>query len=227
VNSLSTASPETAYFWGYVAGDGTVSSDGLTLTAPDETVAERLAEIAGSGDGSDGGRGNIESETTEREYLHDTEITRTEESFEVHISGDFETVAEQFGVPVGEATDASYDFGDLEEFERPLLRGIVESAGTVCFKSSAGTVGLSFVHESRKLLQRVQELLDALPVATPTGDIDDASSGYWFGVDDDAVPEVAPEIYAGSDESDLYAPTRRRKLRRSLDQADVEVTASV
>jgi hypothetical protein len=219
VSSLSTASPETAYFWGYVAGDGTVSSDGITLTAPDETVAERLAEIAGTSD--------IESETTEREYLHDTEITRIEESFEVHISGDFETVAEQFGVPVGEATDASYDFGDLEEFERPLLRGIVESAGTVCFKSSAGTVGLSFVHESRKLLQRVQELLDALPVATPTGEVDDASSGYWFGVDDDAVPEVAPEIYAGSDESSLFAPTRRRKLRRSLDQADVEVTASV
>lgn len=227
MSNLSEPSPETAYFWGYVAGDGTVDSDGLTLTAPDETVAERLAEIAGSGDDSGGGHGNIESETTEREYLHDTEITRTEESFEVHISGEFEAVAEQFGVPVGEATDGSYDFGDLADFERPLLRGIVESSGTVCFKSSSGTVGLSFVHESRALLQRVQELLDSLPVDTPTGEVDDASSGYWFGVDDDAVPTVGPEIYTGSDENDLFAPTRRRKLRRSLDQADLEVTASV
>lgn len=219
MSDLSEPSPETAYFWGYVAGDGAVDSDGITVTAPDETVAERLADIAGNSD--------VESETTEREYLHDTEITRVEESFEIRVAGDFEAVAEKFGIPVGGAADGDDNFGDLTDFERPLLRGIVESSGTVCFKSSAGTVGLSFVHESRELLQRVQELLDALPVPTPTGDIDDASSGYWFGVDDDAVPEVAPEIYAGSDERDLYAPTRRRKLRRSLDQADLEVTASV
>lgn len=220
MTNLAEASPETAYFWGYVAGDGSVDSEEITLTAPDETVAERLAEIAGSG--------SVESETTEREYLHDTEITRVEESFEVHVSGDFRTAPEEFGLPIdGESSAADDNFGDLEDFERPLLRGIVESSGTVCFKSSTGTVGLSFVHESRALLQRVQHLLDSLPVATPTGEIDDASSGYWFGVEDDAVPEVGPEIYASCDEKNLYAPTRRRKLRRSLDQAELEVTASV
>lgn len=220
MTDLDEPSPETAYLWGYVAGDGRVDADGITLTAPDETVAERVAEIAGTGD--------IESETTEREYRHDTEITRVEESFEVRVSGDFTAAAEAFGVPVdGDSSDADYDFGGLTGFERPLLRGLVEAAGTVCFKSSAGTVGLSFVHESRDFLQQVQTLLDSLPVAAPTGEIDDASSGYWFGVDDDAVPAVGPAIYDGCEETDLFAPTRRRKLRRSLEQAELEVTADV
>jgi len=223
VSSLAEPSPATAYLWGYVAGDGSVDADGLTLTAPDETAAERLAAIAGGG--------NVASETTERDYLHDTTITRVEESFDVHVAGGFASTAAGFGLPVdgeaGDASDADYDFGGLAAHERPLLRGIVESSGTVCFKSSSGTVGLSFVHESRQLLRRVQALLDALPVAAPTGEVDDASSGYWFGVDDDAVPAVGPAIYDGCEETELFAPTRRRKLRRSLDQADLEVTGRV
>ncbi|MEZ3117446.1 cobalamin biosynthesis protein [Halobaculum sp. MBLA0147] len=263
MSDLDTASPETAYLWGYVAGDGAVRSGdapatgesgaesveaaGLRLTAPDETSAERLAAIAG--------RSAVEREVTDREYLHDTSITRREESFVVDVAGDFAAAAERFGVPVdGETADETgtepetgteretetgseaseesepapaYDFDALADHPRPLLRGIVESTGTVCFKSSSGTVGLSVVHESRQFLRRVQELLDALPVAAPTGDVAEASSGYWFGVDDEAVPAVGAAIYEDCETFELFAPTRRRKLRRSLNQADVEVTARV
>jgi hypothetical protein len=104
---------------------------------------------------------------------------------------------------------------------KQLLRGLLESCGTVCFKSSSGTVGISFVHDDRALLETVDRLLDACPVDAPTGEIGETSSGgYWFGIDDDAAAGFGEWVYEGSDETNLFAPTRRRKLVRSLEEAE-------
>ena len=41
--------PETAYFWGRVAGDGDVTDDAVTVRTSDETAARRLAAVAAEG----------------------------------------------------------------------------------------------------------------------------------------------------------------------------------
>ena len=131
-----------------------------------------------------------------------------------------------FGLPTGEER-GGYRFDALSEHRRQLLRGLLESCGTVCFKSSAGVVGISFVHDDRALLETVDQLLEACPVDAPTGEISATSSGgYWFGIDDDAAGAFGEWVYDGSDDRDLFAPTRRQKLRRSLDRAAAMAPAS-
>ena len=131
-SDLLEAHPETAYFWGRVVGDGDLSESSVTVRASDENAARRLAAIAGAE--------RVDHRILEREYAHDTAITRTEDEYTVQV------------------------FGDLAET---------------------------------------------------------SSGGYWFGVDDDAVPTVGPWLYDGSRESGLFAPSRRRKLLKSLEQAGV------
>ncbi|NIC00209.1 cobalamin biosynthesis protein [Halobacterium sp. R2-5] len=211
-DSALAAHPETAYFWGHVAGAGDLAESCVTVETSDEAVADRLAAIAG-GERTD-------HRVTEREYAHDTSVTRREDEYTVQVFGDLAgRAAAAFGLPIsGEA--GGYRLDALREYDRQLLRGLVESCGTVCFKSSSGTVGVSFVHEDRALLDSVQSLLDDAPVDAPYDDAAEASSGYYFGVADDAVPELGAWLYEGSEESGLFAPSRRRKLRRSLEQAD-------
>ncbi|MFQ3320450.1 MAG: hypothetical protein ACI80F_002533, partial [Natronomonas sp.] len=58
-------------------------------------------------------------------------------------------------------------------------------------------------------------------VEAPCGDLSEtASGGYWFGVDDDAAPAFGEWVYEGSENTGLFAPSRRRKLRRSVEQAE-------
>ena len=211
--TLLDAHPETAYFWGRVVGDGEVTRDGVTVRTTDETAADRLAAIAGA----DG----IDHRIVEREYAHDTSVTRSEDTYTVQaLGGVGDRAAAALGLPF-EGDAGGYRLDALADHDRQLLRGLLEGCGTVCFKRSSGTVGLSFVHEDRRLLERVRTLLDRLPVDAPTDDLAETSSGgHWFGVDDDAVPTVGPWLYEGSEGSGLFAPSRRRKLTRSLEQAE-------
>jgi len=205
--------PETAYFWGRVVGDGDVSADCVTVRTGDETAARRLAAIAGAE--------QVDHRIREREYAHDTALTRREDEYTVQVLGSLgDRASASLGLPLGDGP-GGYRLDVFDDHRRQLLRGLLEGCGTVCFKSSAGTVGVSFVHDRRRLLERVQGLLADLPVAAPTDEIADTSSGgYWFGLEDSAVPEVGPWLYEGSEVSGLFSPARRRKLRRSLDQAD-------
>ena len=210
---LLDAHPETAYFWGRVIGDGEVTAGGVTVRTNDEDAAERLAAIAGA----DG----VDRDTVEREYAHDTSITRSEAQYTVQIHGPVgDKAAAALGLPF-EGDPGGYRLDTLAKHDRQLLRGLLEGCGTVCFKSSAGTVGISFVHDDRTVLERIGGLLDAADVDAPYGDISETSSGgYWFGLDDGAAPAFGEWLYGESDRTGLFAPSRRRKLRRSIKEAE-------
>jgi hypothetical protein len=211
-SGLLASHPDTAYFWGHVAGAGDIGRDTLTVETTDETCAERLAAIAGGGE--------VDHDRIERPYAHNTDLTKAEDEYTVTVSGGIAAQGSAaFGLPTGEER-GGYRFDALTDHRRQLLRGLLESCGTVCFKSSSGTVGISFVHDDRALLETVDRLLAECPVDAPTGDISETSSGgHWFGIDDDAAGAFGEWVYDGSDERDLFAPTRRRKLAQSLERA--------
>ncbi|WP_265111245.1 LAGLIDADG family homing endonuclease [Halosolutus halophilus] len=210
--------PATAYFWGHVAGSGEVSSTGIGVVTGDEESAQVLAAIAG---------GDVEQETTTREYARDTSITRTEDEYTLSIGaneGEDDDPAGLLGRGggIGLPVDGrgNYRFGAFAEYDRELLRGLFEGCGTICFKSSSGTVGISFVHDDRDLLELVQELIADCPISAPMGDLSETSSGgSWFGIDDDAAPEFGTWLYENCEETGLFAPSRR-KLERSLERAE-------
>lgn len=209
---LLAAHPETAYFWGRVAADGECEDGCVTVRTNDETAARRLAAIAGSD--------QIDKRILEREYAHDTAITRTEDEYVVQVLGD---LADRAGAALGLPFDGEpggYRFDAFSDHDRQLLRGLLEGCGTVCFKSDDQAVGISFVHEDERLLRTVQSVLDRISVDAPSDDLAEASSGYWFGVEDDVVPALGRWVYDGTDESGLFAPSRRRKLQKSLDRID-------
>ena len=216
-SDLLARHPETAYFWGRVIGDGDLTGDCVTVRTTDETAARRLAAIAGAE--------QVDHRICEREYAHDTSVTRTEDEYTVQLFGSLaERASASLGLPL-DGAPGGYRLDVFADHRRQLLRGLLEGCGTICFKSSAGAVGLSFVHDDRALLEAIQSLLASIPVAAPAGDIAETSSGgYWFSVADEAVPTVGAWLYEGSETSGLFAPERRRKLGRSLDQAtDVEI----
>ena len=220
---LLEAHPETAYFWGRVVGDGEVTQRGVSVRTTDETAADRLAAIAGSEDErrEDSLLASVDHRVDEREYAHDTSITRREDSYTVRLDGPIgDRAAAALGLPCGD-DPGGYRLDALADHDRELLRGLLEGCGTVCFKSSAGTVGISFVHGDRAALERIQGLLDAADVDAPYGELSETSSGgYWFGLDDAAAPAFGEWLYAGSETSALFAPSRRRKLRRSIEEAE-------
>ncbi|ELY75273.1 hypothetical protein [Natrinema gari] len=204
----------TAYFWGHVAGSGDVSDDGIEVVANDEASAQVLAAVAG---------GDLEHDTTSREYAHDTSITRTEDEYTLSIDGDDESGLLGRSGTLGFPVDGrgNYRFGAFSNYDRELLRGLLEGCGTVCFKSSSGTVGISFVHDDADLLELVRDLIAECPVDAPMGELSETSAGgYWFGVDDAAAPDFGAWLYENCDETGLFAPSRRRKLERSLEQAE-------
>ncbi len=209
--------PTTAYFWGHVAGSGDVSDETIEVVTNDEVSAQVIATVAG---------GDLEYDTTSREYAHDTSITRTEDEYTLSIDGDDEGNdtgllgrSGALGLPVDGR--GNYRFGAFSEHDRELLRGLLEGCGTICFKSSSGTVGISFVHDDRELLELTRELIADCPVDAPTGALSETSSGgYWFGVDDDAAPAFGAWLYETCEETGCFAPSRRRKLERSLERAD-------
>ena len=210
-DDLLAAHPETAYFWGRVVGDGECGADCVIVRTTDETAARRLAAIAGGA--------QVDQRIRERAYAHDTSITRREEEHTVQVFGSLaDRASAALGLPY-DGVPGGYRFDTLADHDRQLLRGLLEGCGTVCFKSDDDAVGISFVHEDERLLETIQSVLDRIPVDAGYDDCSEASAGYWFGVDDDAVPELGQWVYDGSENSGLFAPSRRRKLRRSIERA--------
>jgi len=210
---LLEAHPETAYFWGRVVGDGELTDACVTVRTGDETAARRVAAIAGAD--------AVDHRILEREYAHDATVTRVDDEYTVQVFGDLaERAAAAYGLPI-DGQPGGYRLDAFDDHRRQFLRGLLEGCGTVCYRSSAGTVGVSFVHGDRTLLERTRSMLAALPVEAPADEIAESSSGgFWFGVADDAVPTVGPWLYDGSEGSGLFSPSRRRKLLRSVDRAD-------
>ena len=210
---LLAASPATAYFWGRVAGDGDLTHDCVTVRTGDDTAADALAAVAGAN--------RTDHRVAARESAHDASIVRYEDEYELQVIG---APAERAGAALGLPLDGQpggYRFDAFADHRAPLVRGLLEACGTVCFRESAGAVGISFVHGDDRLLETVRALLDAADPHLPTDDLAESSSGgYWFGLADDAdVAGFARWVYAGSDASGLYATERRRKLHRSVERA--------
>lgn len=215
VPDLLAATPATAYFWGRVAGDGELESECVTVRAGDETAANALAAVAGAD------RTTHDRQVAARESAHDASVVRYEDEFELRVFGaPAERASAALGLPIdGQA--GGYRFGAFAEHRAELVRGLLEACGTVCFRESSGSVGVSFVHDDEALLDTIRSLLSAASPHVPTEDLAESSSGgYWFGVGDDAdVAAFAAWAYDGSDRSGLYAADRRRKLRRSVERA--------
>jgi len=209
-DDLLAGHPATAYFWGRVAGNGEVTRDCLTVTTNDKGAAETISEIVGS---------EIDHEQTSRDYAHNTDITKTEDEYTVEVtSDDLFGMSGALGLPVDGR--GNYRFGAFADYRRELLRGLLEGCGTICFKSSSGTVGVSFVHDDAELLELIQQLIDDCPVETPYDELSETSSGgYWFGVDDDVAADFGIWLYEDTGDTGLFAPSRRRKMVQSLDQA--------
>lgn len=210
-DSLVEASPEAAYLWGRVAGDGHVDDDTVVVRAGEAAAADRLAALFGATDV------DRDRRVTEREYAHNTAVTRTSDEFTVRATPpDARQAAAAFGLPADGET-GGYRFDALAAHRRELLRGIVEGCGTVCYKSDADAVGISFVQDDRSLLDTVRSHLDAADVDAPYGGVNETSSGgYWFGVDDDAGPALGEWLYDTADDTGLFAPQRRQKTEASI-----------
>jgi hypothetical protein len=215
VEDLLTSTPATAYFWGRVAGDGELTRNRVTVRTEDETSADALAAVAGAG------RTDHDHRVAARESAHDASVIRFEDEHELQVFG---TLADRASAALGLPIDGQpggYRFDTFSEHRRQLVRGLLEACGTVCFRESSGSVGVSFVHDDESLLRALRSLLDDAAPRVPTDDLSAASSGgYWFGLADDAdAAGFARWVYAGSDASGLYAADRRRKLTRSVERA--------
>lgn len=225
VPDLLSATPETAYFWGRVAGDGDLSAECVTVRVGDETAADVLAGIAGA---DESGTDSPECDTVKadhrieaRESAHDASVVRYEDEYELRVFGSAaERASAAFGLPL-DGHRGGYRFDAFGDHREPLLRGLLEACGTVCFRESSNSVGVSFVHDDERLLRTVQSLLAAVEPDVAGDDLTETSSGgYWFGLDERSDTAAFAEwLYADSDETGLYSAERRTKLRRSVERA--------
>jgi len=219
--NLLAATPETAYFWARVAGDGELTDECVTVRAGDEAAAEALAAIAGAD--------SRDHDVTARRSAHDASIVRYEDEYELRVFGSHaDRAAAALGLPIDDLP-GGYRFDAFSEHRAELLRGLLEACGTVCFRESSASVGISFVHDDERLLRTTQSLIDAAEPAVPTDELSESySGGYWFGLADDAgVAAFAEWIYAGSEASGLYSADRRQKLRRSVERATGEAVGEL
>ncbi|WP_323674182.1 cobalamin biosynthesis protein [Halorubellus sp. PRR65] len=215
VDDLLAATPGTAYLWGRVAGDGDVTEDCVVVRTADESAADALAAVAGAD------RTAHDHDVVARESAHDASVVRFEDAYELRVFG---TAADRASAALGLPVDdhpGGYRFDAFDAYRPQLLRGLLEACGTVCFRESTGSVGVSFVHDDPALLETTRGLLDAADPHLPVGERAETSDGgYWFGLADDADAAAFAEwVYAGSDDTGLYSAARRRKLRRSVERA--------
>jgi hypothetical protein len=209
---LLAATPETAYFWGRVAGDGELTGNCVTVHTEDERAADALAAVAGAD--------RTDHRVAARESAHDASVVRYEDEYEIQVFGSpAERASAALGLPI-DGQPGGYRLDALADHRAPLVRGLLEACGTVCFRESSESVGISFVG-TESLLRTIRTLLADADPQVPTDDLAETSSGgYWFGLADDAdTAEFAEWVYAGSDESGCYSDGRRRKLRRSVERA--------
>lgn len=209
---LLAATPETAYFWGRVVGDGELTNDCVTVRTEDERAADALAAVAGAD--------RTDHRVAARESAHDASIVRYEDEYEIQVFGaPADRASAALGLPI-DGQPGGYRFSSFTDHRAPLVRGLLEACGTVCFRESSGSVGISFVG-TESLLRTIRTLLADANPHVPTDDLEETSSGgYWFGLGDDAdTAEFAEWVYAGSEESGLFSEGRRRKLCRSVERA--------
>jgi len=214
-DDLLAATPATAYFWGRVAGHGDLTDGCVTVRAGDETAADALAAVAGAR------RTDADHRVAERESAHDASIVRYEDEYELQVLGAAaDRASAALGLPI-DGQPGGYRLDALDGHRAQLIRGVLEACGTVCFRESAGTVGISFVHDDEALLRTVRSQLDAAEPTVPTDDLAESSSGgFWFGLADEAdVAGFADWVYDGSAATGLYSADRRQKLRRSVERA--------
>ncbi|MFB6234327.1 MAG: cobalamin biosynthesis protein [Halopenitus sp.] len=204
--------PETAYFWGRVAGDGQVTEEGsIELSTSDEDAARRLAAIAGDA--------QVDHRIAERDFAHDTAVTRAEDEYTVQIIDPSlaANAGAALGLPVGD-DPGGYRFDTFSDHRRELLRGLLEACGVVCFRESANAVGISFVHDDERLLARIRSLLEQ--EGFDSDEPQESSSGdYWFGVADEDTAAFGEWAYEGATETGLFATSRRQKTLRSVERA--------
>ena len=203
--------PETAYFWGHVAGGGHVTDRGIEIEVADEDAARRLSAIAGGA--------TVDHRIAEREFAHDTAVTRQADEYTVQIIDPTlaANAAAALGLPVG-SDPGGYRFDALRDHRRALLRGLLEACGVVCFRESSAAVGISFVHDDARLLERVRTTLDAAGFDSEEPQ-PSSSGGHWFGVADGDTTAFSEWVYKGADDSGLFATNRRRKTLRSVERA--------
>jgi len=210
-DGLLSRHPETAYFWGHVAGNGRVTTRSIEIETTAEDTAARLSAIAGGG--------TVDHRIAERDFAHDTAITRRADAYTVQLIDPSlaANAAGALGLPVG-SDPGGYRFDVFDAHRRQLLRGLLESCGVVCFRESANAVGISFVHDDERLVSRIRRLLAAVDI--DTGEPQAASSGgYWFGIADDDTAAFAEWVYEGATDTGLFSPDRRQKTLRSVERA--------
>ena len=211
-DDLLARHPETAYFWGHVAGNGRVTEQSIAIETSDEDAARRLSAIAGGG--------TVDHRIAERDFAHDPSVTRQEDEYTVQLIDPTlaANASAALGLPIG-SDSGGYRFDTLRDHRRQLLRGLLESCGVVCFRESANAVGISFVHDDKRLLDRVRRLLDAADVDSDEPQAA-SSGGYWFGVADGDTAAFAEWVYEGAADSGLFAADRRHKTLRSVERAE-------
>jgi len=199
----------------HVAGSGDISDDSIEVVTNDEASAEVLAAIAG---------GDLEHETTTRDYAHDTSITRTETSTRSRSAVRGRGGRHQRLRPARAQRRSSLRW----PWELPLRRvlelrsgtasGLLEGCGTICFKSSSGTVGISFVHDDEELLEFARELIASAPSMLRWATSRNILGGYWFGVDDDAarLRHVALRELRGNWPVCTESPPQTRRARAGV-----------
>ncbi|WP_330631834.1 cobalamin biosynthesis protein [Halocatena halophila] len=216
VASFTTPTARTAYLWGHIIGNGSITDDAIVVRFSDRNLASRLQSIGNQ-------PSSLSHETAANRSAHDATITRFEETFELRYSlgaRAIDRLTDQLGIDARE----EYVCPELERFElhrRQLCRGLLESCGTICFRESSATVGVSFVHDDRGVLQEIRRQLRMSEPTVLTNSIEESSSGgYWFGLADATEFGACTRWwYARSDDSGLYEPARRKKLRRSVERA--------
>ena len=215
VDDLLASTPATAYFWGRVAGNGKLTQNCVTVWTEDETSADALAALAGAS------RTDHDHRIAAHESTHDASVVRFEDEYELQVFG---TLADRASAALGLPIDGQpggYRLDTFSEYRPQLVRGLLEACGTVCFRESSGSVGISFVHDDKSLLQTVRSLLNSADPDVLTNSLSDTSSGgYWFSLADEVdMAAFSQWVYTGSDESELYSAERRQKLRRSIERA--------
>jgi hypothetical protein len=188
-----------------------VTDQGVEIEVADEDAAHRLSAIAGGG--------TVDHRIAEREFAHDTAVTRQADAYTVQIIDPTlaANAAAALGLPVG-SDPGGYRFDALRDHRRELLRGLVEACGVVCFRESSAAVGISFVHDDARLIERIRTTLDAAGFDSEDPQ-PSSSGGYWFGVADDDTTAFAEWVYEGAGDDGLFATSRRRKTLRSVERA--------
>ena len=105
-------------------------------------------------------------------------------------------------------------FDRFRPFQADLERGILEGCGTLCYKKSTRSMGISFTSFDRRWLEALRrEVLQHHP-CDPIKKTERGS--YWFSIDEAVTRSYADWLYG--DPNTPHSHARRRKLQQVLGQ---------